>query len=52
MICYAIKNEDNRYLAIGQDYAHYWVDDISYAYFFRELPGHSTKELAEQYRDA
>ena len=50
MICYAIKNNENKYLSISEDYTHYWTT-ISFAYYFRELPGHNAKELAEEFRD-
>lgn len=50
MICYAIKNNSGKYLAIGQLYEHYWTT-IDFAYFFRELPRHNPKELAEEFRD-
>lgn len=50
MICYAIKNDKGEYLAIGQDYKHYWTT-IDFAFFFRELPSHNPKKEAEDYRD-
>lgn len=50
MICYAIKNNSGEYLAIGQDYKHYW-SSIDFAYYFRVLPRHNPKESAEEFRD-
>lgn len=50
MICYAIKNDKGEYLAIGQDYKHYWTT-IDFAFFFRELSTHNPKKEAEDYRD-
>lgn len=50
MICYAIKNDKGKYLAIGQSYERYWAT-IDFAYLFRELPRHNPKKEAEDFRD-
>lgn len=50
MICYAIKNDKGKYLAINQNYEHYWTT-IDFAYYFREIPKHNPKERAEEFRD-
>lgn len=51
MICYAIKNNDGEYLAIGQGYVHYWTT-IDFAYYFRELQGCNAKDMAEEYKNS
>ena len=50
MICYVIKNDNGKYLAISGNYTHYWTT-IDFAYYFRELPGYNPKETAEEFRD-
>lgn len=51
MICYAIKNEFSKYLAISnQDFSRYWTT-IEWAYYFRDIDGSLGKESAESLRD-
>lgn len=44
MICYAIKNDKGEYLAISEDYTHYWTN-IGSAFYF------ATKKTAKRYGD-
>lgn len=51
MICYAIKNDEGKYLAMRQGYEHYWTT-IDFADLFRGVQGHNPKKSAEAYRDS
>ena len=44
MICYAIKNDKGKYLAISEDYNRYWIG-LGSAFYF------TSRKLAERYGD-
>lgn len=51
MICYAIKNEEGKYLGIARDvYDHYWTE-IEWAHLFRDVNGYSAKNQAGDFRN-
>lgn len=49
-ICYAIKNDEGKYFAVYQNSKHFWTT-LDFAYYFKELPYHNSKETAEEFRD-
>lgn len=51
MICYAIKNEEGKYLGIASNsFDHYWTT-IEWAYYWRDVDGVLGKDNAENFRD-